>query len=91
MMNKNVDVLLISENKIDFSFTTAQFCIQGYSIPYRLHRVVNGGAILLYKKQDIPSINTFNTKRNTDWRDFYWIRSKEEKGSYAAITIETKT
>ena len=36
MANKNIDVFLISEIKIDSSFPGAQFHIEGYAIPYRL-------------------------------------------------------
>ena len=39
MLHNNLDILLISETKIDFSFPTAQFQI--YSA-YRLDRNVNG-------------------------------------------------
>ena len=55
MINKNIDVLLISETKIDFSFPSAQFHLEGYATPYRLDRNANGGGILLYIREDIPS------------------------------------
>ena len=31
MLNNNLDILLISETKVDFSFPTAQFQIEGYA------------------------------------------------------------
>ena len=55
MINKNIDVLLISETKIDSSFPSAQFYLEGYATPYRLDRNANGGGILLYIREDIPS------------------------------------
>ena len=51
----NVDVLLISETKLDKSFPPAQFIIKGYSDPYRLDRNNKGGGLLLYIREDIPS------------------------------------
>ena len=51
----NVDVLLVSETKLDDSFPTAQFLLDGFSKPYRLDRCSNGGGILLYVKDDISS------------------------------------
>ena len=49
IVNKNIDVLyLISETKIDSSFPSAQFHLEGHATPYRLARNANGGAILLY-------------------------------------------
>ena len=54
MLSNNVDLLLISETKIDASFPNAQFYITGYTI-YRRDRNSNGGGLLLYVKDDIPS------------------------------------
>ena len=54
IVNNNIDILLISETKIDSSFPTAQFNITGYTT-YRRDRNQNGGGIILYVKEDIPS------------------------------------
>ena len=54
-MNNKVDALLISETKIDSPFPISQFFIQGYWIPYRLDRTVNGGGMLLYIRNGIIS------------------------------------
>ena len=51
----NIDILLITETKLDNSFPTAQFTMKGYSTPYRLDRNKFGGGILLYVREDIPS------------------------------------
>ena len=51
----NVDVLMISETKIDDSFPVGQFLIEGFCTPYRLDRNSKGGGILLYVREDIPS------------------------------------
>ena len=48
IVNKNIDVFLISETKIDSSFPTAQFHIEGYTTPYRLDSDMHGGSLLLY-------------------------------------------
>ena len=55
IISKNIDVLLISEAKIDSSFPSVQFCLESYATPYRLNRSANGGGILLYIREDIPS------------------------------------
>ena len=54
ILHTNVDILLISETKIDSSFPTAQFKIEAY-ITYRLGRNSNGGGILFFVRKDIPS------------------------------------
>ena len=47
--------MLVSETKLDSTFTESQFVLQGYSSPYRLDRTANGGGLLLYLRNDIPS------------------------------------
>ena len=54
-ITNNVDILLISETKLDSSFPEGQFLIPGYSSPYRLDRNCHGGGIMLYVREDIPS------------------------------------
>ena len=51
----NVDVLTVSETKIDDSFPIGNFLIYGFSPPYRLDHDSKGGGIMLYIREDIPS------------------------------------
>ena len=51
----NVDILLVSETKIDDSFPQGQFVIDGFSAPYRLDRNCLGGGLMLFVRDDIPS------------------------------------
>ena len=51
----NVDVLIVSETKIDDSFPIGNFLIHDFSLPYRLHRDSKGGGIRLYIREYIPS------------------------------------
>ena len=51
----NIDVLIVTETKLDDSFPSPQFFIQGYSAPYRLDRNKRGGGILIYVREDISS------------------------------------
>ena len=51
----NIDILLISETKIDGSFPVGQFIIDGFSPPYRLDRNGHGGGLMLFVRKDIPS------------------------------------
>ena len=58
MISGKIDILFLTETKIDDSFPTAQFIIPGFSVPYRLDRKNNGnngGGIILYVRDDIPS------------------------------------
>ena len=51
----NIDILMISETKIDASFSIGQFLLNGYSTPFRLDRNAHGGGVLLYVREYIPS------------------------------------
>ena len=58
LISGKVDILLISETKINGSFPPAQFLIPGFSEPYRRDRTENGehgGGLLLYVSVNIPS------------------------------------
>ena len=55
LVKGKVDVLLISETKIADSFPKGQFLIQGFSAPYRLDRNCQGGGLMLFVREDIPS------------------------------------
>ena len=47
LVSNNIDVLLISETKIKNKFPVSQFCVHGYSVPFRLDRTWNEGGIML--------------------------------------------
>ena len=51
----NVDILLVSEIKIDDSFPQGHFVIDGFSAPYRLDRNCLGGGLMLFVRGYIPS------------------------------------
>ena len=55
LITDNIDILVVTETKLDESFPTAQFFIEGYSAPYRLDRNKHGGGILIYVREDISS------------------------------------
>ena len=46
---------MISETKLDSSFPKGQFHLHGFSEPYRLDRNGNGGGILAFIREGIPS------------------------------------
>ena len=73
MVMGKVDILLISESKIDDSFPKSQFSIPGFSIPYRKDRDGAGGGILLYIRQDIPSklLNNFHSTFDTKYENMF--------------------
>ena len=49
-----IDILMISESKIDESFPQGNFLIDGFSSPYRLDGDSKGGGIMLYVREIYP-------------------------------------
>ena len=49
-----INVLVISETKLDESFPVGQFRIPGYASTFRLDRDQQGGEIMVFIKEDIP-------------------------------------
>ena len=54
LVKDKLDIILISETKLDSSFPKSQFDIHGYSPPTRLDRNSHGGGLLLFHRSDIP-------------------------------------
>ena len=48
-----VDILMLSVTKLNSTFPSTQFLINGFSIPHRLDRNSKGGGILLYVRDKI--------------------------------------
>ena len=55
VIGNHLDILTIKETKLDSSFPISQFLIDGYSVPYRLDRNRDGGGVMIYVREDIPS------------------------------------
>ena len=61
-----VDIIMISETKVDDSFPHSQFEIAGYSSPFRLHINSYGGGIMLFFP-DYLSCRKLKTLNNSSW------------------------
>ena len=48
LIKNNLDIIVITETKLDDSYPEAQFFIEGFSKPYRLDRNKYGGGVLIY-------------------------------------------
>ena len=54
IISGKVDVMIIVKTKLDDSYPTSQFYIDGYSEPFRRDRNKYGGYTLIYIREDIP-------------------------------------
>ena len=63
-----MDILMISETKLDESFPTNQFLIEGFSAPFRFDRNSEGGGIIIYIRNDIPckELNNHNLPKDIE-------------------------
>ena len=52
---QHIDILVLTETKLDDTFPTAQFLVNDFPKPYRLVRNRKGGGIMVYIREDIPS------------------------------------
>ena len=49
----NIDILLLTETKLDSSFPSLNFQLNGFKNPFRRDRSIHGGGIILYIREDI--------------------------------------
>ena len=54
MVKDSIDILMVSETKLDSSFPQAQFRMERYVPPFRYDRNSHGGGILLFIREHIP-------------------------------------
>ena len=54
LVQGKIDILVISETKLDDTYTTSQFMIEGFSRPFRADRNAHGGGLIIYVRDDIP-------------------------------------
>ena len=52
---RDIDILMITETKLDDSFPVSQFEIDGFSTPFRLDRNKNGGILLYIRSYIVAS------------------------------------
>ena len=55
IIRDNIDILVVGETKLDETFPIHQFHTEGYSQPYRKDRNRNGGGVMIFVKEDLPS------------------------------------
>ena len=81
IIRNNIDILLVSETKIDGSFLPGKYFIEGYKEPIRLDRNKYGGGLLFFIKDDLDCVEIKSHKlakkveavflklkiRNTKW------------------------
>ena len=57
MVLGNINILFLSENKIDDNFPSSQFMVVRFTKPLRLDRNDKSGGIMLFTREDMPVEN----------------------------------
>ena len=52
---KYIEILILTETKLDETFLTSQFLMDGFSKPYRFDRNKYGGGVIIYIQDTVPS------------------------------------
>ena len=55
----NIEILVFTESKLDQSFPSGQFSIDGYSPPFRYDRNSFEGGVIIFVREDIPCRELF--------------------------------
>ena len=79
IVKDNIDILLISESKLDDSFPDNQFLIEGFGKPFRLDQNRNSGGIMLFIRSDIPEVISAN---KNPFESFYAELNFRKKKGY---------
>ena len=91
-----VDILMLSETKLDSTFLSTQFLINGFSVPHRLDQNSKGGGILLYARDKIIVLpqNRYSLSLHIKVL-FFELNLRNQKwlvcSLYVVLTIPTKT
>ena len=85
---KNADILVITQTKIDDTFPLGQFYVEGFTMPYRLDRNCNGGGVIVYVRDGIPSIILKKHKLPQDGEGkFVELNFEKSNGCFLGSTI----
>ena len=86
LISENADISIVAETKLDSSFPTTQFVIQGFYNPLRLDINRRSGGLLVYVKGSIPArvLTSFSTPADTQIIVFE-INLRKEKWLFVAI------
>ena len=80
LIKSKLDILVLQETKIDCTYSTAQFLIEGFEQPFRLDRNKNGGGVMIYIKDNLPCKQiTFDTLPNDIECIFLELNLRETK------------
>ena len=91
IIGDNIDILLISETKIDDSFPVGQFIINRFHTPFRKDRNDKGGGLIFFIRDHIPCRRIHLDFSPNIEAIVIEINLKKENGCFLAYIILTRT
>ena len=80
IIGQNIDILIITETKLDETFPKAQFYIDGYAPPFRIDCSRHSGGVIIYVRGDIPANELTDHQSPTNLEgSFFEINLKNRK------------
>ena len=80
LIEDKLDILVVTETKLDESFPSGQFIIEGFSQPFRLDRNNHGGGIMVFVKEHLICVEIPLENKPSDFECIFLdlkIRSKK--------------
>ena len=86
-----LNILMISETKLDESFPVSQFLIPGFENPIRLDRSSSGRGVMVFIREGIPLKLLKNSCLSANTESFLVeVKINKKNGFFAVVTIRTK-
>ena len=89
LMSGRFDILLITETKIDATFSNSQFNVEGFRM-YRVNRNAHGGGLMIFIRNDIcfhHVITRFNKDMSSFRTESMLLKVKINKSWFAIVGI----
>ena len=89
LMSGRFDILLMTETKIDATFSNSQFNVEGFRM-YRVNRNAHGGGLMIFIRNDIcfhHVITRFNKDMSSFRTESMLLKVKINKSWFAIVGI----
>ena len=86
LVKDNIDILILSETKLDSSFPHAQFSIEGYSKLYRSDRDWNGEGLILFIREWLQS-KLLPLKFNLGNKEYFLVEINLRKRKWLTVFL----
>ena len=83
--NNDIDILALSETKLDDSIHPSLFHLTNFHTPFTKHRTRHGGGVATYIRSNLPSSRLMTLE--TDGIEWTWTRTKVKTDTFIICTL----